>query len=164
MLNLKPFHYGNTFQRVLTNRQGVAREPPAQTLARLALISGLARKVVSSDKRNIAFIQNDGETIPVGNQKVDAVFADALFLHIPHQVTLSYFDEIARVLRPGGYFLSKVKRAGYYPHLLAVSTQFTETELNHILSVRFKTVEIAPDGDEFSVKCRTKYEEADGAC
>lgn len=59
----------------------------------------------------------DGERIPYPDASFDLVFADNLLEHLaePHKV----FAEVARVLRPGGYFLFKTPNKWHYVVLLS---------------------------------------------
>ena len=54
--------------------------------------------------RNMRFHFYDGIKIPFGKQSFDAVIAHAVIEHIPCQDLVHVFQEIRRVLRPGGYF------------------------------------------------------------
>jgi SAM-dependent methyltransferase len=58
-----------------------------------------------------------GERIPYGDGEFDVAFADNVLEHLqqPRQV----FAEIARVLKPGGYFLAKTPNRWHYMPIIA---------------------------------------------
>jgi SAM-dependent methyltransferase len=60
---------------------------------------------LNSELENVSWLVGDGRTLtPVDSKSVDACVSWVVFQHIPDpQVTLGYVEEIARVLRPGGW-------------------------------------------------------------
>ncbi len=72
----------------------VAEEMVARARARLAEVP------------NVEYLAGDGWTLqPLADDSIDLVFSHIVFQHTPRKVTRSYFDDIARVLRPGGDFV-----------------------------------------------------------
>lgn len=65
---------------------------------------------------NILWLCNDGVSLsPVEDRSVDLIFSLAVFQHIPDAATVvDYFEEAARVLKPGGWFVFQVMNQ---PHL-----------------------------------------------
>lgn len=66
--------------------------------------------------------QGVGETIPYPDASFDLVFADNVLEHLesPQMV----FNEVARILRPGGVFLGKTPNKRHYMPLIAQMTPF----------------------------------------
>jgi SAM-dependent methyltransferase len=91
---------------------------------------GLARKVcgVDPDPRVVVnpFLdeghQGIGETLPYPNATFDLVFADNVLEHL--QRPQAVFNEVARVLKPGGIFLGKTPNRRHYMPLVARMTPF----------------------------------------
>lgn len=59
----------------------------------------------------------DGAAIPYPSGTFDVVFADNLLEHLPSPTDV--FDEVARVLKPGGLFLFKTPNSGHYVPTIA---------------------------------------------
>lgn len=59
-----------------------------------------------SDLDNVEFVEGDGTTLrPLPDAGFGLVFSHIVFQHTPRFVTLGYFREVYRVLRPGGEFV-----------------------------------------------------------
>jgi ubiquinone/menaquinone biosynthesis C-methylase UbiE len=56
----------------------------------------------------VKFIVNDGMKIPLPDNSVDMVNAELIFLHCWKPVQILYFQEIHRVLAPGGLMVAQV--------------------------------------------------------
>ena len=52
--------------------------------------------------QRLRFLLGNAEEMPFGEEQFDAVFNTISFLHYPHPQQV--FNEVSRVLRPGGYF------------------------------------------------------------
>ncbi|NES04270.1 MAG: class I SAM-dependent methyltransferase [Okeania sp. SIO2F4] len=52
--------------------------------------------------QRLTFLLGNAEEMPFGEEQFDAVFNTISFLHYPHPQQV--FNEVSRVLRPGGYF------------------------------------------------------------
>jgi SAM-dependent methyltransferase len=59
---------------------------------------------------NVTFLQGDGLSLEVlDDTSADGCFSHVVFQHIPEpEITLGYVQEMARVLRPGGWALFQV--------------------------------------------------------
>jgi len=66
--------------------------------------------------------QGVGEAIPYPDESFDLVFADNVFEHL--ETPQVVFDEVARVLKPGGVFLGKTPNRHHYMPLVARMTPF----------------------------------------
>ena len=51
---------------------------------------------------SLTFLLGNAEEMPLANEQFDAVFNTISFLHYPHPQQV--FNEVSRVLRPGGFF------------------------------------------------------------
>jgi SAM-dependent methyltransferase len=58
-----------------------------------------------------------GEGIPYGNAEFDLVFSDNVLEHLDEPARV--FAEVARVLKPGGYFLAKTPNRWHYMPIIA---------------------------------------------
>lgn len=64
---------------------------------------------------NARFIVNDGWTLKkVAANSVDLVFCGLVFQHISKANTRAYIDEVFRVIRPNGVFISQIARWDHY--------------------------------------------------
>jgi SAM-dependent methyltransferase len=59
----------------------------------------------------------DGERIPYGDAEFDVVLTDNVLEHLDEPVKV--FAEVARVLKPGGYFLAKTPNRWHYMPIIA---------------------------------------------
>ena len=91
---------------------------------------GVARKVcgldpdsrVSQNPNLDEGKQGIGEAIPYPDESFDLVFADNVLEHL--ETPQVVFDEVARVLKPGGVFLGKTPNRHHYMSLVARMTPF----------------------------------------
>jgi len=84
---------------------GVDVEQSPETIREFVKKKGLQSKVWSALKNDSASFQfYDGVNLPFDKQQFDAVMAHAVVEHIPLNVINQVFQEIQRVLKPGGYF------------------------------------------------------------
>jgi ubiquinone/menaquinone biosynthesis C-methylase UbiE len=68
-----------------------------------------AKERITQDK--FLFLENNGKDIPLEDNSVDFVLAWAVFQHMPSdEVIRRNFQEVNRVLKPGGYFKVGVRR------------------------------------------------------
>lgn len=92
--------------------------------------------------QNVEFHVNDGRTLKEFNDDIfDIVFCELGFQHMEKEITVSYVNEVYRVLKRNGVFLAQVPRLDYYRDTFA----FTKDEVDTFFS-RFshKTVEDWP--------------------
>jgi SAM-dependent methyltransferase len=91
-------------------------------------IRGLAKKVCGIDPDN-RVVDNPyldegkvavGENIPYPDESFDLIFADNVLEHLENPMVV--FQEIARVLKPGGLFLAKTPNKWHYMPVLAQLT------------------------------------------
>lgn len=67
------------------------------------------------DYPNVSFIQNDGISLgAIADGRFDLALCFLAFQHMSKKTTKSYIDEVHRVLRPGGVFVTDVPRLEYY--------------------------------------------------
>jgi SAM-dependent methyltransferase len=65
-----------------------------------------------ADLPNVEFVEGDGTTLrPLPDAAFDLVFSHIVFQHTPRRVTVGYFPEVHRVLRPGGEFVFQMPEA-----------------------------------------------------
>lgn len=60
--------------------------------------------------QNVRVLLNDGRTIPLPASSVDFVYSVITFQHMGLEAIQSYFQEVYRVLRPGGIFRFQTRR------------------------------------------------------
>lgn len=79
---------------------------------------GLAKKRLESDHRdNVEFLVADGANLPFENNSFDVVFSNFVIVHFKDLYVP--FDEVFRVLKPGGFFVASLNTAeGLEPSLL----------------------------------------------
>lgn len=83
---------------------------------------------------NCEFITNDGMTIPLPDESIDIVVSDHVFLHVPKDVTLSYLNEIKRVLKPDGLFVGHIAQSSMYQGGLSledIKNAFEDYDISH---------------------------------
>jgi SAM-dependent methyltransferase len=84
---------------------GVDVEHTLETLEEFKKKKGLQNDVWKALENNSISLQfYNGTMLPFGNQSFDAVMAHAVVEHIPSNSINDVFQEIQRVLKPGGYF------------------------------------------------------------
>ena len=79
---------------------------------------------------NVSFFHNDGRTLDVlGGMTFDLAICYLAFQHMTKTITKSYVDEVHRVLKPSGIFVTDVPRLEYYKD---DKFSFTQDELGHL--------------------------------
>lgn len=64
---------------------------------------------------NVSFLVNDGWTVNVlPDNFVDRAYCELVFQHISPKNTLSYIQDVHRVLKPHGVFLAMIPRLDFY--------------------------------------------------
>jgi ubiquinone/menaquinone biosynthesis C-methylase UbiE len=79
--------------------------------------SGMVEKARERYKEssNVSFFQNDGKNLKVlDDSTFDLAFCYLAFQHMSKAITKAYIDEIHRVLKPGGVFITDIPRLDYY--------------------------------------------------
>lgn len=67
---------------------------------------------------DLFFYKNDGTGLPMFcDDNFDLVYSYIAFQHMPRRVVYGYFDEVGRVLKPGGLFWFQMFRPHTIPHL-----------------------------------------------
>jgi SAM-dependent methyltransferase len=109
--------------RLLDLGAGAGRLPQMNFRGRAAFVAGYdvdpaVRANPHLDEAHVG----DGEKLPFADASFDLVVSDNVFEHVARPETL--FAEVARVLRPGGWFLLKTPNRWHYVTLLARATPF----------------------------------------
>jgi ubiquinone/menaquinone biosynthesis C-methylase UbiE len=64
---------------------------------------------------NVSFFHNDGKSLAVlADNTFDVALCSLAFQHMTKSITKSYVDEVHRVLKPGGIFVTDIPRIEYY--------------------------------------------------
>jgi SAM-dependent methyltransferase len=68
-----------------------------------------------NDYPNVEFFHNDGRSLAMlDNDTFDLAVCYLAFQHMEKAITKLYVDEVHRVLKPGGIFVSQIPRLDYY--------------------------------------------------
>lgn len=70
--------------------------------------------------RNVRYLVSRGDRLPLEDETVDVLFAGESIEHVDH--TEAFFDEVYRVLKPGGRFVLTTPNADAYLHKQAGET------------------------------------------
>lgn len=67
------------------------------------------------DRHNVSFFHNDGKTLDmITDNTIDIAICELAFQHMKKKTIKSYINEVYRVLKPGGVFISQVPKFDYY--------------------------------------------------
>jgi ubiquinone/menaquinone biosynthesis C-methylase UbiE len=67
------------------------------------------------DYSNVTFHHNDGKSlVELRDSRFDLAVCYLAFQHMTKAITKSYIDEVHRVLKPGGIFVTDIPRLDYY--------------------------------------------------
>jgi ubiquinone/menaquinone biosynthesis C-methylase UbiE len=78
--------------------------------------------------RNVAFMRNNGTTVPADDESFSRVYSISVFQHLPRSIVYGYLAESVRVVTPDGLILHHFRNAdnvGPYPPLA------TDIAVNH---------------------------------
>ncbi|MDF1643361.1 MAG: class I SAM-dependent methyltransferase [Pseudomonadales bacterium] len=79
------------------------------------------KNLLIDDLSNVTFLEAGAEKIPVDDSSVDAVFMFKSLHHVPLELMDTAFDEIRRVLNPGGFaYISEPVFAGKFNEVLRI--------------------------------------------
>jgi len=96
---------------------------------------------------NVEFRLAGAENIPAEDNSVDVVFMFKSLHHVPRELMAKSFDEILRVLRPGGYaYISEPVFAGDFNEILRL---FHDEEVVRIAA--FNTIRAVVDSGRFEL-------------
>lgn len=98
------------------------------------------------NKTNVSFMNNDGSSIPLPASSIDIVYTFIVFQHCNAETIHSYFNEVHRVLRDGGYFIFQLPTAEKHsePEAFNDVAKWTKDELESGLK-QFTSVDIKND-------------------
>ena len=83
--------------------------------------------------KNITWVESDGNTLPAANASMDLVFSCQVFQHLPtNKAQLILFNEIYRVLKPGGSFFIHLP-IHVYPYSYPAFTRISKKILHVFL-------------------------------
>lgn len=100
-----------------------------------------------TDLENVEFRLAGAENIPADDGSVDVVFMFKSLHHVPEELMPKSFDEIARVLRPGGYaYISEPVFAGDFNEILRLFHDEQEVRL-----AAFNAIKKAVDSGRFEL-------------
>lgn len=140
---------------------GVDVEHNSETIKAFKKKNGLQCEIWVDLKNNSVSLQfYDGINLPFDNKSFDAVMAHAVVEHIPLNTINCVFQEIQRVLKPGGYFLifrtprkqAIMEYAARFMHLGSHDVLMDEQELVSLLKTNgFEVISFRRTDMVFSV-------------
>lgn len=94
---------------------------------------------------NIAWITNDGESLPLPSDTIDVVYSFVTFQHMKSQTIHKYFSEVRRVLKKTGFFIFQLPIAPIHkePNSFNDVAFWTSDELIYALSPHFKNIKLS---------------------
>lgn len=82
---------------------------------------------------NAEFYVNDGSTLEILESNLfDIAYCELVFLHVKKSVTMSYVNEVHRVLKPSGIFYAQLPKLEFYHDK---SVAFRKDEVNKMFTV-----------------------------
>lgn len=104
-------------------------------------------KVTYSEQNNLHFLQGSIESIPLGNESIDAVVSFETIEHVSEQIQHNFLNEIARVLKKDGILVMSTPNKEIYSDLYNYSNEFHVKEFYHdefleYLGEKFKYIKL----------------------
>jgi SAM-dependent methyltransferase len=116
-------------------RQGYRAVGIDPSLRGIASARGVAKKLGA----DASFVVSDGRHLPFADGTFDVVFSYGVFQHFAKPDVLESFDEIARVLKPGGSCLVQLANVWGARSLMNQARERRFREQKHVFDIRYWT-------------------------
>jgi ubiquinone/menaquinone biosynthesis C-methylase UbiE len=94
-----------------------------------------------NEHKNVQFFVNNGHDLTLFNDNMfDFVLEHLVFIHLQKDLCIEYINEIYRILKPGGIFLSRA-----LPDIERYVNGFSSEEIEEVFSI-FKVVDAVDSG------------------